>query len=82
MGHEIIYPTYGMSGQLRQQPLWQVSRPAPKYSSLQECEKGAADLGLDGPADENERHYHWIRDKQGNIVARSDNWWECRAIPK
>jgi len=55
--------------------------PTYKYSSEEACEKGAAEmLRPSAAADENGRHYFWVLDSQGRIMARSDEWWECRLL--
>jgi hypothetical protein len=56
--------------------------PIYKYSSKEACEKAATEFPLkpSAPADENGRHYFWILDSQGRIMARSDEWWECRLM--
>ena len=53
--------------------------PMHKYSSREVCEKDATErLRPSAPPDENGRHYFWVLDSQGRIMARSDEWWECR----
>jgi hypothetical protein len=79
MGHEVIYILFMWCPNVCELTHPVIGNIFRKFSSLEECEKYAVEeLRPSAPADEGGRHYYWITDEKGRIIARADDWWECR----